>query len=221
MKQAIIKYEHYIFDFDGVMADSRQIAAQEFNRLATTRFLSLPQIKNQEDLALVFSGPLRTSLRRFGLSDEESALFFDLHSEAMRDRCNAIDPFDEILQLIAARVPRRCSIVTSCYSDAVKIILAKSHYYYDGLFHCISGREARQTKTQKINEILRQISLPPTDALHVADMVSDILYSQQVPIHICAVGWGYHPPQYLNVFAPDYLVTTPQELSHLLASMND
>jgi len=211
-------FEHFIFDFDGVLADSFQIACEEINVLATHAFPELPIVRDQEDMAFLYSGALRTTLGRFGLSAYESKCFFDLHAAAMRRRAASIKPFSDVLAAIARFAPRRCSIVTSSYSDVVGHVLGKSHYVSESLFRVIVGREQQLPKNEKIIRVLDLLKVNPKNALHVADMASDILYSRAVPIPICAVGWGYQPLSYLQNFNPDYFVASPDEFAAFLSS---
>lgn len=209
-------FDHAIFDFDGVLADSFTCACEELNAIADQHYQSIPTVSDHEDLTRVFSGPLRTCLRRFGLTDAESRDFFDRHSAAMQRRASFIRPFTEVVQVIAKLLPGRCSIVTSAYSDAVRVILAKSDSHTASLFRFIAGRELKTSKSQKISEILAAVGTSPERAVHIADMVSDIIYSRAVPIRICAVGWGYHPLSYLRAFDPDYSVSTAEGLAEFL-----
>lgn len=209
-------FEHVIFDFDGVISDSFQVACEEFNRTVSQGYPTIPLVQTQDDLAFVYSGPLKTSLRRFGLTDAESEKFFNEHSAAMQKRSSTIQPFNDVLGIISKLLPGRCSIVTSSYSDAVLNILKKSPNYFDGLFLYISGRELRQPKSTKIRDILSAVNVSAERAIHIADMVSDILYSRTVSVPCCVVGWGYHPLSYLSVFSPEFSVATPHDLSNFL-----
>jgi phosphoglycolate phosphatase-like HAD superfamily hydrolase len=206
----------YIFDFDGVISNSFEIARQEINRLAQTRFPQLPYVESHDDMARLYPGPLKTSLRRFSLTDEESKMFFDMHSQAMVERAEEISAFDEVLEVITHCAAGRSSIVTSAYSQAVRAILSKSKHYRENTFISIMGRELCLPKSQKIAGLLRTTSIGAKSALHFGDMVSDLLYSREVQIPFCAVGWGYHPITYLKCFNPEFSVRSSEELRHLI-----
>jgi phosphoglycolate phosphatase-like HAD superfamily hydrolase len=210
-------FQHIIFDFDGVISNSFQAACEEINFIVQECYPMLPLVYTQDDLAFMYSGPLKTSLRRFGLTDSQAEDFFNRHSAAMQRRSASTQSFNDVVQGIAELLPGRCSIVTSSYSDAVRNILKKSPDYSEKMFLHISGRELKQSKAAKIDAILSAVGIPAQKALHVVDMVSDILYSRTVPISCCAVGWGYHPMSYLRVFDPEFWVETPDELFKLLS----
>jgi hypothetical protein len=54
--------------------------------------------------------------------------------------------------------------------------------------HTVAGRERRQTKTEKIRELLNELELPNAGAVYVGDLESDILYCREVPLDVIAVG---------------------------------
>lgn len=211
-----IGFGHIILDFDGVIADSLAAACDEVNAIAARHYPAIPRVAAAEDMAMLYCGPLKTSLRRFGLSDAESQDFFDRHSAAMARRAATVRPFDDVLKIIGALPPGTCSIVTSAYSAAVREILAKSPNYRDGMFRFICGRELKQPKSRKIADILKAVDVPAGSALHVGDTVSDLIYSRSISIPFCAVGWGYHPLPYLMAFDPDFAVGSAEEFEQLL-----
>jgi phosphoglycolate phosphatase-like HAD superfamily hydrolase len=212
---------HFIFDFDGVLSDSLSVALQEVNRLAKAAYPMLPPVRGQEDMVKLFSGPLRSSLQRFGLSKKESEDFFDAHSSAMRQRAGEIKPIDEVLLAVKEVAFGKCSIVTSAYSSAVLSVLRRSRHYKDGMFCPIKGRELYQRKSDKFRAILAEKGLSSSEVLSFGDMVSDLLYSREAGIPFCAVGWGYHPLRYLSAFNPDFSVESPKELRHFLTQWQE
>lgn len=210
------RLDHIILDFDGVLSDSLSAACEEMNAIAVQHYPTIPSATSAEDMARIYCGPLKTSLRRFGLTDAESQDFFDRHSAAMQARASTIMPFNDVLRAIGSISWHGCSIVTSSYSTAVREILCKSPYYTEGMFRFISGRELKQPKAKKIADILDAVGVPACCALHVGDTVSDLIYSRSVSIPFCAVGWGYHPLLYLLAFGPDYAVASAEEFRLLL-----
>lgn len=208
-----------IFDADGVLIDSLAISCQAFNEIAEKHFPNLPRVTTQEDMAYVYPGPLRTSFRRFGLNDKQISEFFDLHSVSMRNKADQLTPFANVIESIADTVSGRCAIISSSYSETIDRVLKKSIAYKRGMFLNIIGREYRQTKTEKINNLLMSIGQSNSDVIYVGDMVSDILYCREVPIRVAGVGYGYQPSRYLAAFAPDYILPTTQDLLLFLTNI--
>lgn len=208
----------FIFDFDGVIADSFKIAVEEINRLGEQQFAELPRINTREDMAQLYPGPLRTSLRQFGLSDADCRRFFHEHLAAMASRAGEIEPFSDVLAAINRHAAGRCAIVTSAYSTAVEAILNKCSNYEPGMIGRIMGRELQQSKSLKIDTVLKQNKVERSNVIHFGDLVSDLIYSREVEVPFCAVGWGYHPVNYLRAFDPQFSLNSPGELEDFLAA---
>ena len=205
-----------IFDFDGVLADSINICCEEVNILRESLFPQLPAVFDQEGMALLYSGILRTSLRRFGLTDEQSRLFFDLHSQAMERRVTSIQLFDEVVEIFFAIPENRRAIVTSAYSFAVQSALKKYRSVHRFQQILILGREMQKPKSKKFEMICSLHNIPKDSIITVGDTASDILYAQEFGVSVCAVGWGYHPMEYLHKFKPDFTARSPDDLRKIL-----
>lgn len=209
------KYRHFIFDFDGVICDSLESAMNVFNQIQKDHFPTLPNAYSQDDMKIVYSGSLRTCLQKW-LSEDESKKFFDLHSAEMSKRTEKLKTFPGIGKVLTSLGNQNVSIVTSAYSEAVEKILAEDKDYDKTCLYKIAGRELRQTKTVKINEILNGLGLTSKESIYVGDLESDILYCRDVPIDIVAVGYGYHPGEYLLEKKPTFYVDSVKDLGTLL-----
>ena len=209
------RYEHVAFDFDGVVADSAAVCADEINRLRQ-HFPTIPEVHDQDDFAFIYPGPLRTSLRRFGLSDMGVSDFFDRHSARMMSRARELKPFVPVARILADMDPARFTIVTSSYSATVRNVLSRS--MPSGSMDDISilGRELKMKKSAKFECIMTEKDLRPVQLLKIGDMVSDVLYAADAGIDCAVVGCGYHPLRYLKAFDAKHFLETPSNLRNLL-----
>jgi phosphoglycolate phosphatase-like HAD superfamily hydrolase len=213
-------YKHFFFDFDGVICDSLATAVEAFNAIRDTEYPQLPRISNpSEDMTIVYAGSLRTCLLPW-LSEEDARRFFDLHSSRMAQLAPDLNIFSGVGAVLSLLNPKKCSIVTSAYSQAVQAILGKDAGFDADCLFKIAGRELRQTKTDKIRAILNELKLGAEDAVYVGDLESDILYCRDVPMDIISVSYGYHPRHYLARQRPDYLVGSVEELGALINQLN-
>lgn len=208
-------YKHLAFDFDGVLADSAAICADEINRLRK-HYPEIPSVHSQEDFAFIYPGPLRTSLRRFGLSDRKVGDFFDRHSARMMLRSREIEPFESVAKMLSEIDPDHFTIVTSSYSATVRNVLSRC--IPNRLMENISilGRELKMKKSDKFREIMLTKNVNSTDILKVGDMVSDVLYATDAGIDCAVVGWGYHPLRYLKAFDAQHFLASPRDLKELI-----
>ena len=211
------RYVHVAFDFDGVVADSAAVCAEEINRLRL-HFPTIPEVHSQDDFALIYPGPLRTSLRRFGLSDRCVSDFFDRHSARMMTRARELKPFMPVAKILADMDPARFTIVTSSYSATVRDVLSRSMPIETVDEISILGRELKMKKSAKFKRIMTEKHLRPAELLKIGDMVSDVLYAADAGIDCATVGWGYHPLSYLRAFDARYFLSSPDDLRKLLGN---
>jgi phosphoglycolate phosphatase-like HAD superfamily hydrolase len=206
-----------IFDFDGVVADSLSVAAEEVNALRS-EFVRLPHISDAASMSVLYSGPLLASVQRFGYSRPEARRFFDLHSSAMRRRSGEVGLFADVVALIVELPRDRCALVTSAYAETVRRTMQAQGCDPDAMFRSILGRETGLTKEAKIKLLAEQCEVGLANVVHVGDMVSDLVVSRALGLRHVAAGWGYHPAEYLESFGPDELATVQQDLHRCLAA---
>ncbi len=209
------RYRHVFFDFDGVICDSLRLAIEVFNHVRTAHFPTLPKVLTRGDMTIVYAGSLRTCLHQW-LSPSDARRFFDLHSDAMATRAVELLTFPGIGNLLNELDDRTASIVTSAYSKAIRSIISASSSFDPAHLFAISGRELRQKKSDKILQILDELRLDAAQALYVGDLESDIMYCREIQMDIVAVGYGYHPAEYLADKGADYLVGSVEGLATLL-----
>jgi phosphoglycolate phosphatase len=212
------KYRHFIFDFDGVICDSLSDAISCFNEVREEHFPILPSVAGREDMTMVYAGALKSCLGQW-LSPEQNKEFFDKHSRKMETRANRLRAFTGITDVLTKCGHQGFSIVTSAYSEAVRTILRREGSFDESGLFTISGRELAMSKSQKIKDILTALELPATEAIYVGDLESDILYCNEVPIDIIAVGYGYHPYEYLREKKPTFAVASVEELGQLIEEL--
>jgi phosphoglycolate phosphatase len=212
-------YKHFIFDFDGVISDSYNLAAQKFNEIRDEMFPQLPRVNSKDDMAVVYAGSLKTCLNQW-IGQDGTKEFFNHHSKRMQEASKDIVPFHGVIEVLNSLGRQKASIVTSSYSEAVRGILSKDLSFNEAVIYKIAGRELHQSKTEKILNALAELDLSKDDAVYIGDLESDILYCRDVPIDIISVGYGYHPAEYLQKFTPTYFAHSVSELGDLLNQMN-
>lgn len=216
--KAIKCYEHFIFDFDGVISDSLELAIRHFNEIRNELFPQLPAVQDKYDMAIVYAGPLKTCLNKW-IGQEGTKEFFHQHSMRMNAARQLPKPFDGIINVLNGLGEGKVSIVTSSYGEAVKRILSTDGSFNEKILYKIAGRELHQSKTEKITAILRELEIANEDAVYVGDLESDILYCRDVPIDIISVGYGYHPIEHLKNYNPTYIIESVNDLHELLSEL--
>jgi len=209
MKQRII------FDFDGVLADSLPVTIENINFLSTHGFDRLPQVDTQEDMSKLFDVKLSESLLKYGYEKSEIKSFFDLHTSLMCRDAYKIPVFEKVINFLE-KSQYLVSIVSSSYFNYMQTVMGNYSTNVLQIFDEVFGREIQGSKIEKINMILHKYNLGRDDVIYVGDTASDILTCKEMGIKIIAVGYGFHPYQYLRIFEPEYCVENETELIALL-----
>lgn len=203
-----------IFDFDGVLFDSRASALELVDELRLlSPFGSLPSPTEVGHFGELYRGRLRHSLLRFGLDAGESQEFFDRHAAGMRERALSVTLFPGAASMISS-LPMPYYIVTSSYGTVVAEAFSRAGVHVE--LDRVMGHEIRATKSAKIASALEVEGVSAASAVYVGDMESDILYCRNVPIDCIAASYGYHPREILEAASPFALVDSVDDLAELL-----
>lgn len=209
--------KHLIFDFDGVIADSLHSTMKNINILRLRGFGKLPLVNSQDDMAKLYDIKLSDCLLKYGYSKEDTKSFFDQHTTLMNNDVENIKIFDEISSVFYnTKLP--CSIISSSYVCYMKSILLRSDLRLTRFFS-IEGRESLRKKSDKILNLCKKNNYSTDEVVYIGDTASDILICKDIGIPIIAVGFGFHPSEYLQRFSPHYIVSDIKELNKLLAAI--
>lgn len=105
------------------------------------------------------------------------------------------------------------TIATNKHEAMARAILAGLRS--DALFVEILGGDSlplRKPDPGIVFELERRTSIAARDTLFVGDSVVDVSTARAAGVAVCAVGWGFTPPDILRDAAPDYLIARPGEL---------
>ena len=208
-----------MFDFDGVLCDSRASAVEEVEvlRRGDSTFRQLPSPVQDGGFDELYRGELRHALMRFNLDEQASRRFFDAHAAAMRERTASLSAFEGVADILSWLGPARYVVITSAYSTAVVDVLQRAGVSVRK--SQVIGHEVRLTKTEKIRGVLQERGLNSSDAVYVGDLESDILYSRKIGVPCIAVAYGYHSEDVLEQSSPDFLCSDVAALHARLESL--
>ena len=187
-----------IFDFDGVIFDSKDIAIRNVELLRRQpEFEHLPSPARIGNFSEIFCGTLRTSLLRFGLTPEES----------QRELMGLFTGVSEFLRCIPSD---SWAIVTSAYEEVVYDILEREGVHTADLI--VIGHSIKKSKSAKITDLLFARGIEVSDVLYIGDMQSDVEYCKEIGIDFVGVDYGYHPRHMLNDPNVCAVYSTPADL---------
>lgn len=190
-----------LFDFDGVLANTRALSYElnrrlyrdlteaEFQRLFRGNIFSeVEKLKDRliNDPAFDDAGFYRAGL---------CALEFDTSLRAVLHMLNT----DYLM-----------GIVSSTWSEGIRAYLEM--HGMEKYFAFMYGFESGLRKTDKIKKVLREYDSKPDKAVFITDTLGDITEAAHCGVAAIGVTWGFHDEKTLREGNPAAIVHTPQEL---------
>ena len=197
------KYERVIWDADGVLIDSRQVAWDSAREIVSL-FHPVAQINTREDYLSHFSIQRQIAL----VGEEESKTLRAMHRLLMRHRSERSKVIEEVIR-IARLLTIPSVIVTSAFAEGIRRILGVNVQ----IFEDISGREIDR----------KSDLLPHTAAksrsVYITDSGKDIETCHAINLDSVGVGWGYYAFDEIEAANPTFSVSTPHELRKLFSQL--
>lgn len=196
-----------MFDYDGVIADSREIFQRAFQDACVS--FGLEPLAQDEAFLRVFEGNMMAGLAAAGLRET----YFPAFLSKLEDMLNAAPQppvftgMAEVVRTLYQHFP--LWIITSNVSDVLRPVLEDA-----GIVDCfqeIMGADVHPDKTEKIRRV--RVRFPATcPAWYVGDTLGDILEGNRAGCRTVAVTWGWHSRDRLEQGRPDRWAERPADL---------
>ena len=197
----------FLFDFDGVLADSLDLYADAVARCLER--IGTPIVKTREDYLALFDGNLYESLAARGVN---LADYIRAAKEIMPGlNYDAMKSFDGLIPVLAALSRDHCLLVISSNgSKTIRKMLVR--FGFDPFFKEILGADFLVSKKEKIDYALAKYGMPAERTFYIGDTAGDIREARAAGVRSVAVTWGWHSRERLAAAHPDFLVDTPEGL---------
>jgi phosphoglycolate phosphatase len=211
----MIKY--VIFDFDGTLADSKEVFISVYNQIAARKGYRQIESGNLEYLRSL-SIPerckyLKVPIYRIPFMATE---FLSLYKTELQQ----VKLFGGIKELLAGLNAIGCqtAIISSNAEQNIASFLSSNNVESVATIYC---KATLFGKDKLIAKFLKKYGLNASQVLYVGDETRDIIACQKVGVKIAWVEWGYDTKEAAAAVKPDYLVSSPGEiLSIVKASEN-
>lgn len=193
-----------IFDYDGVIADSKEIFMKYF--LEACKIYDV-NISTEEEFLNLYKGNIYESMLSMGLSREKilSVVYYMRKGLIKnRDKIRFFPGMDKVIKMLSSH---HLFIVTSNDSELVREFVQSWNMDF---FEDILGSDKEASKVKKIKWIMTRYS--SCNHFFVGDTVGDIIEGKKAGIKTVAVTWGWHKEKELSKAEPDYVVTEPSQL---------
>lgn len=190
-----------LFDFDGVLANTNEIA---FN---------IHKIKNKDLTWKEFqdyaSGNFHEGIEKARREKKhlDADDFYGQYKKGL-DTLNIHDALHKLILSLAKN--NKLIIVSSTDSSYIKDFLKK-----ENLLKCFSdilGTDVHKSKVFKIRTILEKYDIHPDDAVFVTDTTGDIREARECGVGAIGITWGLHDREMLGKEGPFALIDIPEEL---------
>lgn len=199
----------YLFDFDGVIADSYSLYEQ---------FIAACLAKIDQSLITTASDFLDFFDENFYEAIEKKGIPVDTFLEAAASfgpvDYSLIEPFPDIIPILQElSKDHTLVVISSNQSPPIEDVLSRSGMSY--LFQAILGADTMTSKTDKIHYAMKTWDKSPEVTFYIGDTSGDVREANRAGVRSVAVTWGWHDEVRLKAADPDYIVRTPRELMSL------
>jgi phosphoglycolate phosphatase len=197
----------FLFDFDGVLADSLDLYAEAVARCLER--IGTPIVKNREDYLALFEGNFYESMAARGV---DLAAFAQAAKEILPGiDYGAMKPFDGLIPVLdSLQKDHLLAVISSNGSRTIRRMLER--FGFDPYFEEVLGSDFLFSKKDKIDYALAKYGIPPERTFYIGDTTGDIVEARAAGVRTVAVTWGWHSRERLVAAHPDFLVETPEVL---------
>lgn len=202
----------FVFDFDGVVADSLALCLQAARAAARHQGLDVEvPLGVWEALDNVTFDALG---RHLGLDDADAQAFAERIFQYTR-RSEPARLFEGMPALLGALAEHgTVCVLSASHRQAIARTLAAA-----GVRDSVSailGGDTPGGKMEKLRRLLERYRVAPEVCWMTGDAVSDIAAARAVGCRAAAVAWGWQSVERLQASHPDWLADTPEQLRQAL-----
>lgn len=198
-----------VFDFDGTMVNSKQLAIDVYNELAKVRgykqierqqvaqlsSLSIPDRMKELNIAAVHLPKLMLEVKRIYKGN--------LHT------LSAVNGISELFSYLSDN-GLKPDIISSNTVENIKAF-AKMNHFSDTIGSIFCGNNIFG-KHRVINNYLKLHNISKDELIYIGDELRDIEACKRAGIKIIAVTWGYDSKELLQSSNPDFIINEPREI---------
>jgi phosphoglycolate phosphatase len=200
----------FLFDFDGVLADSLEVYEKTVKDCL--KDIKQPLINSREEFLELFDDNFYESLKNKGVDlDEFMKAAEDILAQV---KIKDMKPFPDVEPVIEELHSKHCLIVVSS-NDYASIKEALDHFHYEKYFQDILGSDFMFSKKEKILYAAKKYHVDLNDIYYIGDTTGDIKEGKQAGVKTVGVTWGWHSKEKMAAVQPDYLFDNPKDLLQL------
>ncbi|MBU4580275.1 HAD-IA family hydrolase [Patescibacteria group bacterium] len=214
-----MKFKNIIFDFDGVLIDSRPGVVEAFQKMMEE--LSSKKIENQEIVNLI-GKPLAEIVGLILKTDSKEIIFKGSESfkKNYQNNClfnNFVYPgIKEMLERLKNE-PYRLFVVSNKIELFIKKIL--NQHKIENYFIAARGTDGSDAKSRKqdyLKKLIDDYNLKKEESVIIGDTISDIAAGKENNIYCIGVTWGYGSEESLIKADADVVCCNPNKILKII-----
>lgn len=200
--------KHILFDFDGTIVGSLELALQILNQMAEKHHY---QTVTVEDMQTLKKMPLAERFKKIGVPLYKIPALTIECAAVYKQGIAALKPVEGIRDLISSlkKDGFLLSVLSSNSVENITEFLKKNDLE---LFEHICSSNNLFGKDKSIRRFISQYGLRKDELFYVGDELRDIDACKKAGVKIAAVTWGYDPLPLLQSAAPDFIAETPGDV---------
>jgi phosphoglycolate phosphatase len=199
-----------IFDFDGTIADSMDLAIEIFYEVT-----GHPRIDDPERIAHLRTLPLLKVAREAKVAPHQIPRLLLKGRALMHQRIDEVKSFPHLHDTLQRlhNSGYQLFVMSSNSQQNVEHFLQKHELaeYFDGVY----GGVGLFSKTSALRKIMRRNKLRPEHCFYIGDEVRDMNAAHKAHVHAVAVAWGYNAVSALRQQAPFAVAERPADLQRI------
>lgn len=199
-----MKSKFILFDFDGVIADSFDVA---FDTVKTI----CPAI-TKEDYQKRFEGNIHEVKHPESFHSNECKHdldWFDIYVPKMKEKAKLFAGMEKLI--FGLEKEYMLVIISSTITFPIEEFLALHNLREH--FDWVMGSDVHTSKVEKIKMVFDKYSVKPEDCIFITDTLGDIREASKMNVPSIGVTWGFSTPEVLERGNPLKLVDTPDQLA--------
>lgn len=204
----------FIFDYDGVIADSLDMCIEAFNVLKDKYGFSGELTK--EAIAKLPHVTAEGAFSLLEVREEDIHLYTGEVRERLRNNAEKASLFDGIGDIFRMVKESGAYLAVNTSNDSGTV---KRRLKMSGLAELpdyIVGSDTPGCKSEKIRHIMEKFSGNAEDTYMIGDSMGDITEGRKAKVHTIAVTYGWQPREILEGVKPEYICDTMDELKELV-----
>ncbi len=201
-----------IFDFDGTIANTLEVAVQIVNELGEE--FGFPTISENEFVDLK-NKSMSELMRMSGISWMQLPLLVKRARDRFKHHLEQVHPVPGMLEVLLTLKEKGypMGILTSNTEDSVRAFLDQ---FDINVFDFIHAPDSIFGKAKVLKDLRKQYKAKGSELLMIGDEARDIEAAIKARVKSVAVGWGFNGEELLSRLEPTYIIHHPSELLGLV-----